>query len=303
MKVGFIGLGNMGLGIASKILKSGFPLAVYDVRQEAAGPLLNEGASWADTAQALAAASDVILTSLPGPKEVEAVALGANGILTGIRPGAVYIDLSTNSPVLLRRIYADFKEKGAHVMDAPVSGGPEGARQGKLSLMAGGDEDVFKQCAPLFNQIADRVKYTGPIGNGCICKLTHNCLTLGLQCIVAECFTLSTKAGVDPEVMRQVALEGAFGQGVLLRHLLPNNYFKGQFEPPGFTLKLAFKDIGLAMSMGQDYCVPMSMSNLAFQEILAAMNRGWGDRDSCVSMLLQEERAGTAVRSQDKKVP
>jgi 3-hydroxyisobutyrate dehydrogenase len=297
MNIGFIGLGNMGMGMSSNLIKAGFPLSVYDVRKEIAEPILKAGASWADTPKSIAMESDVILASLPGPKEVEAITLGENGVLESIRPGATFIDLSTNSPTLIRLIYGKFKEKGAYVMDAPVSGGPLGARSGKLLIMVGGDEDVFKRCKPILDTMGDRIKYTGAIGNGSVCKLMHNCLGLGLQCIVAECFTLSTKAGVDPEVMLQVALEGAFGQGVLLHHIMPETYFKGKFDPASFALKLAFKDLGLAVSLGKDYGVPMSMSNLAFQEMMSAMNRGWGDRDSCVSMLLQEERAGTEVRT------
>jgi 3-hydroxyisobutyrate dehydrogenase-like beta-hydroxyacid dehydrogenase len=297
MNVGFIGLGKMGMGMSLNILKAGFPLTVNDVRKEFAEPLLKAGAAWADTPKSIAMASDIILASLPSPKEVEAVTLGENGILEGIRHGSVFIDLSTDSPTLIRRIYGIFKEKGAHVIDVPVSGGPMGAKNGKLSLMVGGDEEVFQSCKPVLDTLGDKIKYTGAIGNGCICKLMHNCMALGFQSIVAECFTLATKAGVDPEVMLQVTLEGAVGQGVLLHHLMPETYFKGKFEPAAFSLKLAFKDLGLAVSLGKDYNVPMSMSNMAFQEMMFAMNRGWGDRDSCVSMLLQEERAVTEVRS------
>jgi 3-hydroxyisobutyrate dehydrogenase len=299
MNVGFIGLGNMGMGMSSNILKAGFPISVYDVRKEIAEPLLKAGASWSETPKSMAMVSDVILASLPGPKEVEAVTLGENGILEGIRPGAIFVDLSTDSPTLIRRIYEIFKKKGAHVLDAPVSGGPRGANSGTLSLMVGGDEDIFKRCKSVLDSIGDKIKYTGTIGNGSICKLMHNCMGLGFQCIVAECFTLATKAGVDPKVMLQVAIEGALGQGVLLHHIMPETYFKGKFDPASFALKLAFKDLGLAVSLGQDYNVPMSMSNLALQEMLSAMNRGWGDRDSCIPMLLQEERAGVAVRSTD----
>jgi 3-hydroxyisobutyrate dehydrogenase-like beta-hydroxyacid dehydrogenase len=301
MNIGFIGLGNMGMGISYNILKAGYPLRVYDVRKEIAEPLIKAGASWSETPKNMANASDIIFSSLPGPKEVESVTLGVNGILEGIHPGLIFIDLSTDSPTLLRRIDGIFKEKGAYVLDAPVSGGPVRAHSGKLSMMVGGDKAIFEKCKPVLDTIGDKIKYTGVVGNGCICKLMHNCMSLGLQCIVAECFTLATKAGVDPDVMLQVALEGAFGQGVLLKHLMPDTYLKGKFDPASFSLKLAFKDMGLATSLGRDYNVPMSISNLAFQELTTAINRGWGDRDSLVSMLLQEERAGTEVRSISQK--
>ena len=137
VKVGFIGLGNMGGGMSANILKAGFPLTVHDLNRDAATQLLENGADWADTPAELAASSDVVFTSLPGPREVEAVALGEGGVLEGMRPGTVYIDLSTSSPSLIRRLAPIFQEKGVHVMDAPVSGGPIGANSGKLAVMVG----------------------------------------------------------------------------------------------------------------------------------------------------------------------
>jgi 3-hydroxyisobutyrate dehydrogenase-like beta-hydroxyacid dehydrogenase len=297
MNIGFIGLGNMGSSMALNILKAGYSVIVYDVRKEAGIPLLEAGAVWSESPKSLAAVSDIVLASLPGPKEVESVTLKENGVIEGIRPGAAFVDLSTDSPTLIRRISELFEQKGAHVMDAPVSGGPEGARSGKLSMMVGGDEDVFKICKPVLDALADRIKYTGKVGNGCICKLMHNCMTLGFQCLAAECFSLAAKAGVDPTVMVQVALEGVLGQGVFFKHIMPDVYLKGKFEPAGFALNLALKDIGLAVSLGRDYNVPMSISNLAHMEMMSAVNRGWGDKDSSISMLLQDERAGTKVRS------
>jgi 3-hydroxyisobutyrate dehydrogenase len=120
MNVGFIGLGKMGMGMSFNILKAGFPLVVHDIRKETAEPLLKSGASWGDTPKSVAMKSDVIFSSLPGPKEVEAITLGDNGVIEAIRPGAIFIDLSTDSPSLIRRLYRIFKEKGAHVLDAPV---------------------------------------------------------------------------------------------------------------------------------------------------------------------------------------
>ncbi|GAI25438.1 unnamed protein product, partial [marine sediment metagenome] len=149
MKTGFIGLGTMGGWMATSILKAGHTLTVHDLRLEVAKPLLNSGASWADTPRAVAEASEIVFTSLPGPKEVETVAIGKNGIIEGIRPGGVFIDLSTSSPTLARHLYRLFKNKGAHMMDAPVSGGPTGARTGRLAVMVGGDEEIYQQCKPV----------------------------------------------------------------------------------------------------------------------------------------------------------
>ena len=300
MNIGFIGLGNMGLWMATNLLKAGYPLTVYDIQKEAMEPLLKVGASPAGDIKALAGASDIILTSLPGPPEVEAVVLGEGGIIEGIRPGLVYIDLTSSSPTLIRRIYDRFKEKGAHVMDAPVSGGPPLAKTGKLAIMVGGDEDVFRQCKPVLDVMGDKVRYTGGIGNGSICKLLHNCMGFGLQTVVAECFTLGVKAGVDPEMLLQVVKESALGQGAIFQVIMPERYFHGRFDPPSFALKLAFKDVALANALGREFNVPMAMAGLTLNELMTAMNRGWGDRDSCISMLLQEERAGgVEVRSKN----
>jgi 3-hydroxyisobutyrate dehydrogenase-like beta-hydroxyacid dehydrogenase len=292
MNIGFIGIGVMGSGMANNILKAGHKLTLFDLRRESAKPLLDAGALWAETPGAAAENADVTFTSLPGPPEVEAVALGQNGILEGIRSGALYIDLSSNSPTMVRRIYNEFQKKGAKVMDVPVSGGPAAARNGKLSLMVGGDEEVYQKYLPLLQVLGDKITYTGGIGNGCICKLMHNCTLYSLQAVVAECLTLGVKAGVDPKALWRVLRDGAVGQGVLFQRSLPDTYFRGRFEPPNFALKLAFKDVSLATSLGREYEVPMALSNLAFQEMISAMNRGWGNKDSRSAMLLQEERAG-----------
>ena len=300
MNIGFIGLGNMGSWMAINVLKAGYPLTVYDIQKEAMEPLLEAGASPAGNFKALARASDMILTSLPGPQEVEAVVLGEGGIVEGIRPGGIYIDLTSSSPTLIRRIYDRFKEKGAHVMDAPVSGGPPRAKTGNLSIMVGGDEDIFQQCKSVLDVMGDKVRYTGGIGNGSICKTLHNCMGFGLQTVVAECFTLGVKAGVDPEVLLEVVKEGALGQGAIFQVIMPERYFHGRFDPPSFALKLAFKDVALANALGREFNVPMAVADLALNELMTAMNRGWGDRDSCISMLLQEERAGgVEVRSKN----
>jgi 3-hydroxyisobutyrate dehydrogenase len=301
MNIGFIGIGNMGLGMATNILKAGYATNVFDVREEVLKPLLDAGASRSDTIRDLATKSDIILSSLPGPKEVEEVALGKDGIIEGIKSGAVYIDLSSSSPTLIRRIYECFKEKGASVMDAPVSGGPPLANSGNLALMVGGDKDVFERCEDLLNVIGGKITYTGGIGNGSICKLLHNCMGFGFQTIVAEGFTLGVKAGVDPEVLLKVVKDGALGQSAIFHRIMPDAYLKGKFDPPSFALKLAFKDVALANALGRELNVPMAMADLTLDELMSAINRGWGDRDSCVSMLLQEERAGgVEVRSQKK---
>lgn len=292
MNIGFIGLGNMGGGMAANILKAGYRLTVHDLNPEAAKPLLDAGASWADTPAILAAANKIVLTSLPGPPEVETVATGKDGILDSIGSDGVLIDLTTNAPTQVRLLYQRFKEKRAHVMDAPVSGGVKGAKTGKLAVMVGGDEAVYTRCKPVLDAIGDKVSYTGKIGSGSICKLMHNCILYGMQTIMAECFTLGVKAGVEPKALWQAIRGGAVGRSVYLNTVLPETYFQRRFDPPNFALRLAFKDVTLATSLAEEFDVPMTMGHLTHQELMSAMNRGWGDKDSRIAMLLQEERAG-----------
>ncbi|MFH1140228.1 MAG: NAD(P)-dependent oxidoreductase [Chloroflexota bacterium] len=299
MKIGFIGLGTMGGSMALNMLRAGFEMTVHDIRREATAPHRELGATWADTPREVALASDVVFTSLPGPVEVEAVALGEDGILQGMSGGKVYVDLSTNSPVLIRRIHQLFAEKGVHVLDAPVSGGPRGARSRRLAIWVGGDEEVYRRCKPILDAIGDMPYYVGPIGSGSIAKLVHNCAGYTIQCALAEVFTMGVKAGVDPLALWLAVRQGAQGRRGpfegLVEHLLP-----GKFDPPDFALRLARKDVDLALSLGREYDVPMRLSSLALLELTEAMNRGWGDRDSRVAMLLQEERSGVQVRVTEK---
>src|SRR5271170_6126357 len=168
MRVGFIGLGNMGGPMALNMIKAGHTLTVYDVRHEAAEPHLAAGAQWADSPASLAAQSEVVVTSLPGPKEVEAVALGEGGILSKLPRGSVYADLSTNSPTLIRHLHATFKAKGIDLLDAPVSGGVPGARNATLAVMVGGSKETFERIKLVLDAIGDKVSYIGDSGAGAV---------------------------------------------------------------------------------------------------------------------------------------
>ena len=295
MKVGFIGLGTMGGSMAYNTIQGGHELVVHDIRRESATRHLEAGATWADSPREVAEASDIVFTSLPGPTEVEAVFLGDDGILQGMSSGKVYFDLSTSTPNLIRRLHDIASGQGVQVLDAPVSGGPRGAESRNLAIWVGGDKDVFDRCKSALDAIGDKAYYVGPIGCGAVAKLVHNCAGYVIQAGLAEVFTMGVKAGVEPLALWQAVRRGAQGRrGTfegLAEHLLP-----GKFDPPDFALRLARKDVDLAVSVGREYDVPMRLANLVLQEMTEAMNRGWGDRDSRVAMLLQEERAGVEVR-------
>ena len=295
MKVGFIGLGTMGASMAYNCLQGGSEMVVHDIRREAATPHLEAGAVWADSPRAVAEASEIVFTSLPGPVEVEAVGLGDDGILEGLTEGKVYFDLSTSTPTLIRRIHEQAAARGIHVLDAPVSGGPRGARTRNLAIWVGGDREIYDRCKPVLDSIGDKAYYVGPIGCGAIAKLVHNCTGYIVQAALAEVFTMGVKAGVEPLALWQAVRQGAQGRrGTfegLAEHLLP-----GHFDPPDFALRLARKDVDLALAVGREYDVPMRLAQLTLQEMTEAVNRGWGHRDSRAAMLLQEERAGVQVR-------
>ncbi len=297
MRIGFIGLGRMGGPMALNLMKARHTLVVHDTRREAPGPHLARGAEWAESPSAAAQSAELILTSLPGPAEVEAVALGTDGILHGARRGAIYADLSTSSPTLIRRIHARGAERGIHVLDAPVSGGVRGAERGTLQVMVGGDEALFRQLKPVLEAIGDKVGYMGEIGSGTIAKLAHNMIGICARMVVAEAFTLGVKAGVRPEALLEAVKGGAFGQGLLLTQVLPEIVFKGDFDTIRFALRLARKDLGLATELAREYDVPMAMAALAEQTMVEAIARGLGDKDFSAPWLLQEERAGVQVRS------
>ena len=298
MRIGFIGLGNMGGPMAMNLIQAGHELTVSDVRREAAEPQLAAGATWADNAKAVAEASEITFSSLPGPPEVEAVALGPDGILEGAAEGSVYVDLSTNSPTLIRSVHARFAERGVEVLDAPVSGGVTGAAAGTLAVMVGGDAARYEQLKPVLDAIGDKVSYIGGVGSGMVAKLVHNMTSVCSRMAIAEGLTLAVKAGVDPHVMQQVLQDGAFGQGHFLNHRLSDTVFAEQWDPPSFALRLSRKDLGLATQLGREVQVPMAHAAVAEQEMVAALERGWGDLDSNIFFRLQEERAGVKLGGQ-----
>jgi len=301
MKVGFIGLGIMGASMASNLQKAGHELVVHDIKRDAAAPHIGAGATWADTPRQLAEATEVVLTSLPGPPEMESVALGENGLLSGMIKGKVYFDLTTNSPAVVRRVHDVFAKKGVHLLDAPVSGGPSGARTRKLALWVGGDEAVFLRYKPVLDAIGDKPIHVGPIGAGSVTKLVHNCAGYAIQTALAEVFTLGVKAGVEPLALWEAVRQGAGGRQRTFDRI-PHQFFRGKYDPPNFALRLAHKDVTLATELGREHGVPMRVANLALAELTEALNRGWGDRDSRSPMIIQQERAGIEVRVDPKRI-
>ncbi len=294
MRLGFIGTGNMGNPMAGNLVRAGHQVTVHDLRREAATSLLEMGARWADSPREAAQGSEVVLTSLPVPRDVEAVVLGEDGILEGAAKGTVYVDLSTTSPTVVRRLHEVGAQKGVSVLDAPVSGGVYGAVAATLAVMVGGDEAAFRQVKPALDAIGRHVVYCGPSGSGAVCKICNNLMAMGSGVLLSEALTLGVKAGVDLETLAD-AISNSSGGCYLLAEKFPRYLFKGNFEP-GFSIALAAKDVRLATDLGREYGVPMDLSNLIDQRHVEAMHRGWGQEDSDAVAKLQEEKAGVQLR-------
>lgn len=288
----------MGGPMARNLIDAGHSLTVNDVNEAATAQHRELGASWADTPRAVAEASEVIFTSLPGPAEVEQVALGANGLVHGLAKGTVYIDLSTGSPTAIREVAKRIEAGGAHVIDAPVSGGVIGADKGTLAVMVGGDPDVVERIRPLLEVLGSSVVYVGDVGSGTIAKLVHNAISMSTRIVIQEGMTLAVKAGVDPTIMLNVLRDASFGKQLVLTDHIPDLVLKGDFDHPRFSLGLSHKDVSLALQLAKEISVPMSMAEMADEEIVRGIDRGWADRDNLVTFLLAEERAGVEVREQ-----
>ena len=299
--VGFVGLGTMGGRMVTNLQKAGYKVVVHDLQRQSASHHLQAGAEWAASPRQLAEKSDVILTSLPEPADVERVALGSDGLVEGVKKDAAYFDLSTNAQSMVKKIHDAFAAKGAHMLDAPVSGGPSGAASRKMAIWVGGDKAVYEKHKPVLDAMGDKAAYIGPIGSATVAKLVHNMSGYAITCALAETFTMGVKAGMDPVALWEAVRQGVGGRRLTFDGLL-DQFLPGKYDPPNFALKLATKDVALATALGRELGVPMRMCNLAFAEMTEACNRGWEGRDSRSVMLLQQERAGVTIAADPEKV-
>ncbi|HEU0290024.1 MAG TPA: NAD(P)-dependent oxidoreductase [Burkholderiales bacterium] len=295
MKIGFIGIGLMGSGMALNLRKAGHEVVVHDVRKESAQPLVAAGATWAETVADVGEAADVVFTSLPGPKEMQEVGVGEGGLLGSMRKGTAWFDLTTNSPTVVRDVYRRFRNNGIALLDTPVSGGPAGARSGKLAIFVGGDRDAFDRHKMLLDAIGDQVMYVGPIGAGNSAKLVHNVASLTIRMAIAEVFTLGVKAGVEPLELWHAIRQGAIGRARTFDRI-GDQYLQSKYEPASFTVRLAHKDLTLGLELARQLGVPMKHAEVACQDFAAALERGWGNRDSRSPMQIQNERAGVTIK-------
>jgi 3-hydroxyisobutyrate dehydrogenase len=295
MKIAFIGLGAMGRPIASNLLCSGHQLRVFDTDPAASASFADEGAVRARSPADAVLDVTTVFTCLPGPREVEDTAQREDGLLSALSPGSVWFDLTTNAPDSIRTLHRRCAERGIVLMDAPVSGGPSGAASKKLAFWVGGDQEVYRRFEPLLRQMADSPRYVGEIGSGNVVKLVHNSASFAAQLLFAEAFTLGVKSGVDPLVLFDALRDGTTGRSRTFDRLR-EQFLPGIYDPPAFRLRLACKDMHLALDLAKLANVPMRMTELAARDMEEAIRRGWSERDARIAMILQEERAGVSVK-------
>jgi 2-hydroxy-3-oxopropionate reductase len=288
-RIGFIGLGIMGQPMAANLLAAGYPLTVHSRGRGPVDELAGLGASPATSARDVAAASDVVITMLPDSPDVEAAVLGPDGVVDGIAPGALYVDMSTIAPAVSRSIAATLAERGVEAVDAPVSGGETAARAGELSIMAGGSDEAVARAQPIFDVLGKATTHIGPPGAGQVAKAANQVVVALTIQAVAEALVLARKAGADPARVR-AALLGGFAQSRVL-DVHGQRMLDGAYDP-GFKLRLHRKDLAIALQLSREQEVPLLATAQAAQLMDALLAGGAGERDHSAMVTLYEQLAG-----------
>jgi 3-hydroxyisobutyrate dehydrogenase-like beta-hydroxyacid dehydrogenase len=292
--VGFIGLGMMGQPMARNIQKHGHPMVVFDVVEAALLPLVEGGARAASSPREVAASCDVVITMLPDAPDVEQAALGPDGIIEGLGPDAVYVDMSTIDPGTTRRIGAAFAARGLRSMDCPVGRTQDHAVAGTLLLMAGGEPAVIERARPVLMCMGESLVVCGGLGCGQAMKLTNNCLAASILAANCEALVTGIKAGLSLDLMREV-IAGTMAANAGLSTSLPKKALAGDFSP-GFMVPLAHKDVRLALDLARSLGVSTPIGSAAFANLGEARAQGM-ERDDVSSVLrLREQEAGVEVR-------
>jgi 2-hydroxy-3-oxopropionate reductase len=287
--VGFIGLGIMGRPMAKNLMDAGYELVVHNRSPEKAEELAEEGnATAAGSPREVAEACDIVITMLPDSPDVEAVVAGEDGVLEGIRDGALLVDMSTISPVVTEELSEKVRNQGASMLDAPVSGGDVGAIEGALSIMVGGSEEDFERARPLFDVMGKVATHVGPTGAGQVVKACNQIVVALTIEAVSEALVLGSKGGVAPEKLVEALSGGLAGSAVM--EAKKEKFFSHDFEP-GFRIELHHKDLGIALAAGREYSVALPVTAIVDQMLEASKAKGRGDRDHSALLTLLEEAA------------
>jgi 2-hydroxy-3-oxopropionate reductase len=287
--IGFIGLGIMGRPMARNLLKAGYPLIVHSRSRGPVDELVAAGAKAGTSPKDVASRSDVLITMLPNSPDVELVALGKDGIVEGTRPGLIYVDMSTISPIVTQKVGQALQAKDVRMLDGPVSGGEKGAIDGALSIMVGGDKDVFDAVLPVLQAMGKTITLLGPLGFGGFTKLANQIIVAVNLTALGEALTLAKKAGLDRELTLKALAGGLAGSKCMEQKTA--NYVAGSYKP-GFKIDLHFKDLGLIMESARTLGVPLPATAVV-QELFSALRvKGRGDLDHSAVITLLEDLAG-----------
>jgi 2-hydroxy-3-oxopropionate reductase len=293
-RVGFIGLGIMGKPMARNLMEAGHELTVHNRSPEKAEELGEAGATVAASPREAAENSDVVITMLPDSPQVREVVAGEDGVLEGIGEGSLLIDMSTISPVVTEELAEAVKQKGASMLDAPVSGGDVGAIEGTLSIMVGGDEEDFERAKPLFEAMGKTVTHVGPTGAGQVTKAANQIVVALTIEAVSEALVLGSKGGVAPEKILEVLSGGLAGNKVM--EVKREKFLTHKFDP-GFRSELHHKDLGIALAAGREYGVVLPVTALVDQMLLSMRRKGWGGEDHSALLRVIEDLSQHEIES------
>ena len=296
MQVAFIGMGTMGTGMALNILKAGYALTVHNRTRDREAPLVEKGAKAAASPMEASAEADLVITCVSDTPDVESVILGEKGVIHGARPGTIVVDMSTISPAVTRRIADTLAQQKIHLLDAPVSGGSEGAQKGTLAIMAGGEEAIFQRALPILETMGQTITLLGPTGAGQVAKAINQTILAATYLGVAEGMVLGIKAGLDSKKVARAIGGGAAGSWVLdnrAGNMVDNDY------PLGFRVRLHHKDLKIALEAARELGVALPATALVDQMETGLIGRGYGDED--VSAIARTIRELSGVDDHPKK--
>lgn len=292
-KIGYIGLGLMGKLMARNLLRAGYAVTVHNRSRAAVDELVSEGAQRADTPRQVAEASEVVFTNLPDSSDVELVVLGPDGVVEGSRAGMIFVDNSTIKPQTAQKIAAALEPRGVQALDAPVSGGDIGARDGTLTIMVGGPEATFWTVLPLLHTLGKTITYVGGSGAGQIAKVCNQLMVSAQMVAMGELLLLAQKAGVDPRRVVQ-AIQGGAAQCWALDYK-PPRLFSGQ-RGPGFKAYMMHKDLGIALDTARTFGMPLPQTAVGMQLFEAMLQLGLRDQDNSAVIGVLEQLAGEKLR-------